>query len=361
MVKPKPNEQGGLRTPKAKKLGLVVPTALRLPHEDLIGPDRSVEKPSPTPVPEYRSTEPSKSKLLEEEDFNQHPSHLLTEVPKYRSTPVPQQSEVIPTSNFYRKANEVADELDRELTPAESKVFEHLIRLSVGFNKDRCQVRISALQKRTGYRSDKTVRAAINGLIVKGRIARLTHHNNPLGDEYQILNYSGNTGVPKYRSTAAENTPVLESKVTGELNTKLKEKDFDDEPAALLLRVLQDAEREVAGKTGDLTRWFDVLNIIIAELKVAASRSSVVSSAPAFLAEHLRRRLGRAERQSSDQQNPQVTSEAPVSSRKREFTDEPCSACKGSLMEIMPNGEKKRCGHCRDEVNYPTGREPKEG
>jgi hypothetical protein len=156
----------------------------------------------------------------------------------------------------------------------------------------------------------------------------------------------------------------IESTISTEPKTFSKDcpkKNDDDEPAALLLRALQDAEREVAGKTGDPTRWFDVLNIIVAELKVAASRSPVVSSAPAFLAEHLRRRLGKAERQSSGQQNHQVTSEAPTPGGKREFTDEPCSACKGSLMEIMPSGEKKRCGHCRDEVNYPTGREPKDG
>jgi len=176
---------------------------------------KSGENPT-TPVPEYRSTAPLESQIPENQTLTRPKSALITAVPEHHSTAVPQKtnissrsdSQVIPTSNFYRKANEVVDQLDRELTPAESKVFDHLIRLSVGFNKDWCQVRISTLQERTGYRSDKTVRAAINGLIIKGRIARRTHHNNPLGDEYQIRGYSGNAGVPEYPGRKYSGTGV---------------------------------------------------------------------------------------------------------------------------------------------------------
>jgi hypothetical protein len=137
------------------------------------------------------------------------------------------------------------------------------------------------------------------------------------------------------------------------------EKKIDDEPAALLLCLLQEAEREVSGKAGDPQRWSEPLGIIIAELKVAASRSAVISSAPAFLAEHLRRRLGKAERQAASLAEASSAPGQAPAPRKREFTEEPCSVCKGSLMEVLPSGEKKRCGHCRDEVNYPRGREPK--
>jgi hypothetical protein len=100
-----------------------------------------------------------------------------TAVPQYRSTApldtqtnnprADQTTSVIPTKNFYRKTNHIADQLDRSLTPAESKVLDHLVRLSVGFNKNTCQVRVTTLLNRTGYRSDKTVRAAINGLVSK--------------------------------------------------------------------------------------------------------------------------------------------------------------------------------------------------
>ncbi|MDQ3755975.1 MAG: hypothetical protein M3371_14740, partial [Acidobacteriota bacterium] len=170
--------------------------------------------------------------------------------------------------------------------------------LSVGFNRDTCQVRVSTLQERTGYRSDKTVRAAIGGLLLKGIIERLSHYNSPLGDEYRILKHSGSTAVPEYRSTAAENTAVLESKITGELKTVVKDNlnHNDDEAGALsdLNSVLCEATRKLTGRaprTGERGAWAEVARVIVEELKEAAARAESVSSVPAFLAAHLRRKL----------------------------------------------------------------------
>jgi hypothetical protein len=323
------------------------------------------EKPITTPVPEYRSTGVSKRELQESDILTQPTYENTTGVPEYPGTPVPepqvsptidssQATQVIPKSNFYRKANEVVDQLDRELTPAESKVFDHLIRLSVGFNKDWCQVRISTLQARTGYRSDKTVRAAINGLVIKGKIVRRTHHNNPLGDEYQIRSYSGNTGVPEYRSTAAENTPVLESKITGQLNTDLKEKRYDDDAAlAGLFSTLREATKEVTGR--DLSpsegeRWRELGEVLATELKIAAARTTV-SSAPAFLAEHLRRRLWNKDKKQLVEEQKAAQME---STEKPQFTPEQlreCPDCFGTGM-YYPEGTEfgkgvARCKHQR--------------
>jgi hypothetical protein len=313
-----------------------------------------------TAVPEYRSTEANKSQPSVEQAFTQSPSPLITAVPEHRGTGVPQQrnapitesrarSQVIPTSNFYRKANEVVDQLDRELTPAESKVFDHLIRLSVGFNKDWCQVRISTLQERTGYRSDKTVRAAINGLIVKGRIGRRTHHNNPLGDEYQIRSYSGNTGVPEYRSTPAENTQVLESKITGQLNTDLKEKRFDDDAAlAGLIATLKDAVKQVTGRevsTGDQERWRELGEVLVTELKIAAARTTV-SSVPAFLAEHLRRRLWKIDKKQAQAEGKELPDASAVV-RPNDQTDK-CPDCGGTGW-WYPEGSERGVAKCKHE------------
>ena len=312
-------------------------------------------------VPEYRSTGAIEHESPEEEQLIQIGAPVITVVPEHRGTGVPEQanspaaeskvgSQVIPTSNFYRKANEVVDQLDRELTPAESKVFDHLIRLSVGFNKDWCQVRISTLQARTGYRSDKTVRAAINGLIVKGRIARRTHHNNPLGDEYQIRSYSGNTGVPEYRSTAAENTEVLESKITGQLNTDLKEKRIDDDDAALagLSATLKDATKQITGRevsAADSERWRELGEVLVTELKIAAARTTI-SSVPAFLAEHLRRRLWKIDKKQAQAEGKELPDASAVS-KPNDQTDK-CPDCGGTGW-WYPEGTERGVAKCRHE------------
>jgi len=313
-----------------------------------------------TAVPEYPSTGAVKTQPTIEPELTQPPSPLITAVPEHRGTGVPERkivstaesktsSQVIPTSNFYRKANEVVDQLDRELTPAESKIFDHLIRLSVGFNKDWCQVRISTLQQRTGYRSDKTVRAAINGLIVKGRIARRTHHNNPLGDEYQIRGYSGNTGVPEYRSTPAENTQVLESKITGQLNTDLKEKRFDDDAAlAGLIATLKDAVKQVTGReasAGDQERWRELGEVLVTELKIAAARTTV-SSVPAFLAEHLRRRLWKIDKKQAQAEGKELPDASAVV-RPNDQTDK-CPDCGGTGW-WYPEGSERGVAKCKHE------------
>lgn len=313
-----------------------------------------------TAVPQYRSTG-----VVSHEDQEKQQDADLTSleniaVPEYRSTAVPelqnpsgienkQASPVIPKSNFYRKANEVVDQLDRELTPAESKVFDHLIRLSIGFNKDWCQVRISTLQDRTGYRSDKTIRAAINGLIVKGRIARRAHYNNPLGDEYQIRSYSGSTAVPQYRSTPVENTAVLESKITGHLNTYIKDKINDDDDAlAAFLSVMREAVKEVTGREpsrGESERWKELAEVLVTELKIASTRTTI-SSVPAFLTEHLRRRLWKKDKQQLSEEGKSEASG--TNSTAGNIDTSKCPDCGGSGM-YYPEGYDKGVAKCKHE------------
>jgi hypothetical protein len=307
---------------------------------------RPVEPQAPIPehrsteVPEHRSTEvpkPSQTQDSKESQPNiEMPKHRTTAVPEHRGTAVPE-------AKFYKKANEAADQLDRHLTPAESKVFEQIVRLTVGFNLDERQVRVSVLQDRTGYGSDKTVRAALQGLERKGVIARIGRPNNSGGITYKILSYSG-TGVPRYSGTAAETTPVLRAEITGELKTELKEQNTDDE-AAPLARALAQAERELSGKvTSDPSKWEDLADILVKELKIAAGRTTI-SSAPAFLAEHLRRRLWKKEKRQIEEEA--IEQKATASAQKIDSTK--CPDCFGTGM-CYPEGFDKgvaRCPHSK--------------
>jgi hypothetical protein len=68
----------------------------------------------------------------------------------------------------------------------------------------------------------------------------------------------------------------------------------DDEAFAELIEVLQAKTKEVTGRESSLTdraRWRELGELLTAELGIAAARTSLVSSAPALLVEHLRRRL----------------------------------------------------------------------
>jgi hypothetical protein len=305
--------------------------------------------PQITGVPQYSGTivpENLKHSNVSASQVNQSPATQDTGVPEYRSTGVPEQSP-IPTREFYRKSNQTADHVDRRLTPAESKVLDHLLRLSIGFNKDRCQVRVSILMDRTGYRSDKTVRAALSGLEMKGVITRLSHGNSPAGDEYIIQPYSGITGVLEYRSTAAENTLVLESKITGQLNTSVKDKNNDDDAAlAGLIAELKSANMELTGKEISIAendRWRELAQVIIAELKIAASRTTV-SSVPAFLTEHLRRRLWKIDKKQAQAEGRELPDEAIAQIPTADAST--CPDCGGSGW-WYPEGETKGVAKCK--------------
>jgi hypothetical protein len=307
---------------------------------------KPVEPPAPVPeqhiteVPEYRTT--AVPEAPQTQDIKEPEPNI--DLPEYRSTAVPKHCDTaVPETKFYKKANEAADHLDRRLTPAESKVFEQIVRLTVGFNLDERQVRVSVLQKRTGYGSDKTVRSALQGLERKGVIARIGSPNNSGGITYKILSYSG-TGVPEYFGTPVETTRGTAVVSTGELKTELKEQNTDDE-AAPLARALAQAERELSGKvTSDPSKWEDLADILVKELKIAAGRTTV-SSVPAFLAEHLRRRLWKKEKLQLEAEAAERKASAPA----KKIDASQCPDCFGTGM-WYPDGFDKgvaRCDHSK--------------
>ena len=310
----------------------LAPPRKRPPLDDLLKEyDDGIAILPQTAVPQYRSTAVPQSKQKPKENVNvvdkeknneEEVTHNLiastTAVPQYRSTAVPQSStssDFGPTTRFYRKPNNTADSLDRNLTPAESKVFDHMLRLTIGFNRDWCQVTVSTLMERTGYRSDKTIRAAITGLVLKGLISRRAQHNNPQGDEYQILDYSG-TAVPQYRSTAVKSTAVLESKITGVYLNTCKNMSDDDTHTlqAFTLHITETARELMGGELPDSPqeqeRWKDCACVLMDELKKAVSRAEGISSLPAFFAEHLKRRFSQKTREPRSTRKKSITETA---------------------------------------------------
>ncbi|HEX8633086.1 MAG TPA: hypothetical protein VF703_02930, partial [Pyrinomonadaceae bacterium] len=78
-----------------------------------------------------------------------------------------------------------------------------------------------------------------------------------------------------------------------------KEEKFDDEPFGQLVEALRQITTELTGKspaTVEAAKWKELGEVLIAELRIAAGRTNI-SSVPAFLAEHLRRRLWKIDKQ----------------------------------------------------------------
>ncbi|HEY0169725.1 MAG TPA: hypothetical protein VGB98_01645 [Pyrinomonadaceae bacterium] len=126
--------------------------------------------------------------------------------------------------------------------------------------------------------------------------------------------------------SGGEGQPVDSSTTSGDDKTLIKTntENDDDDGFAALVEKLKIASREVSGKEpskADAERWSEVAELLVTELKVAASRTTV-TSAPAFLAEHLRRRLRKADLRQIEREVGEANSGQPSSASKPELNTE---------------------------------------
>jgi hypothetical protein len=145
--------------------------------------------------------------------------------------------------------------------------------------------------------------------------------------------------------------PVL-STVSESLKTsyKTKEERTDDDAAlAGLNAALKSATKEITGRElspSENERWKEVADVLIAELKIAAARTTV-SSVPAFLAEHLRRRLWKLDKKQARAEGRELPDEA-VSAPQGSVDASSCPDCGGSGW-WYPEGEGKGVAKCKHE------------
>ncbi len=121
------------------------------------------------------------------------------------------------------------------------------------------------------------------------------------------------------------------------------EKIDDDEAFADLLTKLRGAAKEITGKetsVSERARWNELAELLITELKIAATRTTV-SSVPAFLTEHLRRRLWKIDKKQSREVLPNDISEASSDKQPRN-----CPDCGGTGF-YYPNGYENGVTKCK--------------
>jgi hypothetical protein len=135
-----------------------------------------------------------------------------------------------------------------------------------------------------------------------------------------------------------------ESMVYSESKTSFKtstEKSIDDDDAALagLVESFKQITIEITGRQlspAEHDRWKELADVLIAELKIAAARTTI-SSVPSFLAEHLRRRLWKVDKREARAEG-------------RELPDE--------MMKTAPSVDASKCPDCAGAGwHYPEGME----
>lgn len=239
----------------------------------------------------------------------------------------PQQN-MAPARDFNRRANSLErDALPAGLFPGSSKrIYDALYLRTRGAVQPRSAVRATkrVLMDWSGIRNVKTVETHMRYLIAVGLLERTGDNGDREGFTYSVrlpeeLPTPTNTNpIPPQPSPSITNTnqiSVVERgqktvvvgvgqtseniDTSGTAKTSFKTKDEnsdDDAPAHRLAARMMDAERELTGKVSTSSeRWDELAELLITELKIAAGRTTV-SNVPAFLTEHLRRRLWKVDK-----------------------------------------------------------------
>lgn len=377
MEESKPKASASLRTPgPKKKLGLVVPPALKLPHDELI----KAEFPAET-------TMPSQTSMPSQSSQPSQPRHTIVSRqnrPRKPDASSPIEIPVSPTRDYTKVPNSIRREaVPSGLFKGKSKqLYDQLYALTRGAVVPKRKVRISRpkLMKLAHIGSRVTFETNVNHLRAVGLVEVLVVTGEHEGNEYEVYipeELEGETSMPSQSSqtsqtrhaqkldrlvrletsqtrhtSSVENT---DSYLVPKTSFKTKSENFDDEAFAPLVAQLKEAVRTVTGKEpspSEAERWGELAELLITELKIAAGRTGSVSSVPAFLTEHLRRRLWKKDARQVEAEASERREEQPS-----KLDASQCPDCFGTGM-WYPEGFEKgvaRCNH--EQLTPPDGDE----
>ncbi len=136
----------------------------------------------------------------------------------------------------------------------------------------------------------------------------------------------------------------IENKGTYESpKTVLNTSTDDDEAFAGFCAKFHQASRELTGREPSVSeqeKWSELADLLVAELQIAAARTGSVSSVPAFLTEHLRRRLWKKDKAQLERESREAVTDlaTPIDAGK-------CPDCGGSGW-YYPDGPDKGVARC---------------
>lgn len=301
-----------------------------------------------------------------------HQSPPLTTTPQPSSRHREDQPlSAAPARDFNRRANSIEREaLPQGLFPGSSKkIYDALYLRTRGANPPRPRVRASRRDflDWTDIRNIKTVDGHLRYLMGVGLIVRHWELGATEGSQYEVrlpeelprltitphqspadttTHFSG-SGDSQFSGSGGEGQPVDSSTASGGSKTsslKTNTERADDEAFADLLAVLKQTAKKVTGREPSPTeraRWKEVAELLATELEIAASRTSV-TSAPAFLAEHLRRRLRKADARQIEREVGEASSKQASGAAKPELTPEQIQEQVNLMTGLMRDGAEMR-------------------
>lgn len=256
------------------------------------------------------------------------------------------------------------------------QLYDCLYSLTRGSIAPAMSVRIarSELMKKSGIGAKVTLEQNLRRLIAAGLVSMKTIGGIQGGNEYTVYlpeetvastPPSTGTSHPS-RPSGGEKLGVLATLETRSPSTglnvenndasalsktsfKTKEAKPDDDAAlAGLIETIKTASKEITGKelsVAEGDRWKELAEVLMAELKIAAARTTV-SSVPAFMAEHLRRRLWKIDKKQAKAEGRELPDEVVTQVSSADASK--CSDCGGSGW-WYPEGEGKGVAKCKHE------------
>jgi len=286
----------------------------------------------------------------------------------------PKRPAVAPERDFQRIPNSITRRAIPEGTfrGKSKQVWDYLWSITRGAvvpvkstRKSRREIKAGS-----GLGSMVTVDAALEHLESVGLIAVRPAVGSLSGNEYEVFTpdeaYTSTSSrastpsstritqkvdelvLPESGSTSTTQ-PVENTESSGCPNTSFKTKDIntDDEAFAEFAAAVRKTAKEITGREpskAEAGRWAEVAEVLMTELRIAAGRTTV-SSVPAFLAEHLRRRLWKKEKRQIEAEVAEQKASIPT----RRVDASKCPDCFGTGM-YYPNGFDKgvaRCPHSK--------------
>ena len=294
--------------------------------------------------------------------------------PPLKPTPEETRPSHAPAKDFNRRANSIErDALPQGFFPGSSKkIYDALYIRSRGAHPPRSRVRAARRDflDWTDIRNIKTVDGHLRYLMSVGLIVRHWEPGATEGSEYEVRlpeelprlpttphHSPGVTttqllgsGYTQFLGSGGYSQPVDFQTTSDDDKTSLKtntKNDDDDEAFAQFVAAVKKASREITGREptqADAARWGELAEVLVTELKMAAGRTTV-SNVPAFLAEHLRRRLWKKEKR---QLEAEVSNSAGGAAAARDVDATKCPDCFGTGT-WYPEGYEKGVMRCRHE------------
>jgi len=262
----------------------------------------------------------------------------------------------------------VANSITREAVPAGlfkgkgKLIYDYLYSRTRGAIIPTRTVQASwrEIMKAASIGSDKTLREQLKFLRTAGLVTWEWSEGSQGGSVYTVFLPEETTGTPGTGGTSrqflppvppVETTPGTASvsssyQTTSEVlktSFKTNTEKTDDEAFADFVAVMSKVIKETTGRgllSAEKQRWAELAEVLATEFKIAAGRTTV-SSAPAFLAEHLRRRLWKKEKR---QIEAEAAAQKEVTPANKVDASE-CPDCFGTGM-WYPEGFDKGVARC---------------